>query len=556
MDCAGRLAILLLVVGAGAGVSCGGAGGAVGEPPAPTITQVVPSSAWVDAGTPLAIHGAGFDAGVQGVWIGGVPVDDVQAIDDGICLCTSPTAMLYGPAEVVVETAGGSSATSDMLTYFRWPPRFPASDVRLNSGSPGLASCGEPRLCCDGPNVYVVWQESVLNSHHLYVNRSTDGGLTWLSHDVRIDSDAAILVSPQPRICCQGTNVYVAWIDDRGLARDVYLNRSTDGGATWLTEEVRLVTAPDGAGSSSLPRICCDEARVYVAWIDRRDGAGDVYFNRSLDHGATWLPSDKRLDTDGAGAADSSSVRLCCSGANVYAAWLDFRGGGSAIRFSRSTSSGTSWLLDDVRLDAGGIKHSAPELCCEDDRVYAAWRVVLGGESRVELDRSSDAGSTWLATDVRLDDETGDTDADSPRIACDGEAVHVAWREGPSGDRNVIHNRSLDGGTTWWPEGVRVNTGSPGFGSSIYIELHVSGSNVVLAWGGDAGGHGSFRLDASRDRGAHWLGEDVQPYRTSAAVATPAIGCDGARIHAAWLDFRNGNVLDGRNDVYATSARP
>ena len=96
----------------------------------------------------------------------------------------------------------------------------------------------------------------------------------------------------------------MTWQDDRNQRGifDIYLNRSLDRGATWLTSDIRLDTDLSGAPGSLSPQIEASGDSVYVTWVEGREDiftgtAGDIYFNRSLDGGTTWLPSEIRLDT-------------------------------------------------------------------------------------------------------------------------------------------------------------------------------------------------------------------------------------------------------------------
>src|SRR5262245_25457927 len=59
---------------------------------------------------------------------------------------------------------------------------------------------------------------------------------------------------------------------------------------------------PLGWELSIFPEIARAGANLYVVWYDRRLGDLDVFFNRSLDGGDTWLATDVRLDTTPAGA--------------------------------------------------------------------------------------------------------------------------------------------------------------------------------------------------------------------------------------------------------------
>jgi len=114
---------------------------------------------------------------------------------------------------------------------------------------------------------------------------------------------------------------------------DVFFNRSLDGGLTWLQSDVRLNTNAPGAGWSWSPEIAAVGPSVAVAWLDHRNAGlaqgSDVYSNRSLDSGTTWLSSDVRLNTSSPGVAPIEEPQIAASGSSVYVAWEDHRNGTS-----------------------------------------------------------------------------------------------------------------------------------------------------------------------------------------------------------------------------------
>jgi hypothetical protein len=149
-------------------------------------------------------------------------------------------------------------------------------------------------------------------------------------------------------------SVYVMWQEQRSGECEIYFNRSLDAGASWLPENLRL-DLPRGTGAGSA-RMAASGSSVYVTWPDRDLGAtsNDIYFNRSLDGGSTWLPSPVRLDVGtSSGTSSSSMPAIAADGSSVYVAWVDDRdGGGGDIYFNRSLDAGTSWLPQDVRLSS------------------------------------------------------------------------------------------------------------------------------------------------------------------------------------------------------------
>jgi hypothetical protein len=82
-------------------------------------------------------------------------------------------------------------------------------------------------------------------------------------------------------------------------------NRSFDGGATWLSNEIEVSNSPGGWNyynipgifrSPGLPFVACDNSKgahrgtVYINWQDQRSSAGntDIWLSRSTDSGSTW----------------------------------------------------------------------------------------------------------------------------------------------------------------------------------------------------------------------------------------------------------------------------
>ncbi|MHC5031122.1 MAG: sialidase family protein [Planctomycetota bacterium] len=258
-------------------------------------------------------------------------------------------------------------------------------EVVLNT-NPGASYSDRPRLAVSGSRVYVAWKDNRDGAFDIHLNASSDGGLTWLAPDVRVETGVAGATdSNDPEIFAEGENVYVVWSDARDGDADIRLNRSSDGGLSWLIADVRIDTDA-GAGVSIRPQVRCTGGTVFVAWVDTRDGNADIRFNRSPDAGRTWQAADQRLDTDAPGEGHSEYVRLEAEGPNVYVAWQDDRDGGGDIRFNFSTDGGATFLADDLRCDthAAGLADSTlPRLAGDGTRVYVLWADRRDGQDDV-----------------------------------------------------------------------------------------------------------------------------------------------------------------------------
>lgn len=106
--------------------------------------------------------------------------------------------------------------------------------------------------------------------------------------------------------------VYVVWSNRNKL----WFDRSTDGGQTWLAEDILVGNQPTGWDylvpginrSNGLPIVVCDlsggpnQGTIYVNWSDQRNGPSDtsIRFAKSTDGGLSWSPA-KRVNDDNNG---------------------------------------------------------------------------------------------------------------------------------------------------------------------------------------------------------------------------------------------------------------
>ncbi len=136
-----------------------------------------------------------------------------------------------------------------------------------------------------------------------------DHGAPGAGASLRADSDRAGAASSfHPRLAVPAPDVLlVLWWDDRSGLSDLFVRRSTDGGAAWDGPELRLDPGPPGASASHAARFVeAGPNAVEVAWeeIDRAEDAR-VYRRRSADHGATWEAAQESA----AGLPDPAEVR-------------------------------------------------------------------------------------------------------------------------------------------------------------------------------------------------------------------------------------------------------
>ncbi|MEM7200145.1 MAG: sialidase family protein [Planctomycetota bacterium] len=352
------------------------------------------------------------------------------------------------------------------------------SPVRIGT-SAGSTTYG-PAAAAAGRFAYASWVEDTgPNPFDAFAVASQDGGATWPAAPTLISAGVASGVN-EVRLAASGSAVYALFRPV--VPGDTYFNHSLDGGRTWLAAATWLGpdTGPDG-------QIAADGDRVYAVWTSRQR---HIFLRRSLDRGTTWQLL-QQLST-GASPPRRGLPQVAVDGDSVYVSW--FAGptaGGSDVFLARSQDRGTSWL-PEVRLNtnpaASSVAHP-PVLAAHSGRVFAAWEDDRDGAFDLYFNRSLDRGATWGAADIRLDlgDAPGASDSLFSEMAASAAAVVVVWQDWRNGLTDVYCNRSLDGGATWLPAAVRLDTGdAPGASSSGFgyqdLDMATDGEEFYVVW--------------------------------------------------------------------------
>ncbi len=201
------------------------------------------------------------------------------------------------------------------------------SDVRISRGTPGASSTTRPQVATRDGVVYAVYEDvrdGVTSS--MYLNRSLDDGVTWLSSDVLLSSGTAHAFDAALALAADG-RFHVVFQDYAEGLPLIRCLTSTDQGATFASAIVDV-----RRGFSSTPKIVLSQlGNPVVAYLDDRDGYRDVYLNFSLDRGLSFHAFDLRMNLGvAAGTADAQGIRLVslASGQGAGVAWFDPRTNG------------------------------------------------------------------------------------------------------------------------------------------------------------------------------------------------------------------------------------
>jgi hypothetical protein len=380
------------------------------------------------------------------------------------------------------------------------------------------------------------------NTKQDWIYTSTDGGVTWINQIFPFLPPASPFSSdPVVNFSDDGIVYFTALPYGGGVNDGIQVARSTDGGITFSTG-VRL---PGTNSNSDKEWTWIDNFpsspfyhRIYTAWMDF--GSGNVWrLNYSSDRGATWsaptttflanqfpmpvvLPNGDvivtyrgssgggvyRRSTDG-GVTFGSQLAIASitspncppdnSGCNIWrlspipansvnrnngtmvVMWADGTGGGSTIRYSRSTNNGSTWSASAVLSSSGipGTYQVEPWVEADDQGIFhSVWYDDREAPNtsifQIYYSQSTDNGATWssavristASSDLRIGIPTSYSRAAGDYINVTAWAgnVYAAWTDTRSGTGEDIYVvRGTFGGPTATPTATRTNTPTPTF---------------------------------------------------------------------------------------------
>lgn len=205
---------------------------------------------------------------------------------------------------------------------------------------PGTYNPGRPSMAVNGSNVYLTYAYSIDGNPpcytwpacpQSYLQRSTDGGTTWLSPQRLSNTPCGTLIRQDVTALDDGSTVVTSWQDDGCVngQEEVYTDRSTDAGATFAGA-VRMTFSPQASEHAAI-----DSLGQYVSlvWFDRRDGNEEIYYIQSNDLGVTWAPEQRLTNS----STSDSVPRLALTPNRVHLIW---NLGGSTFEYISSALNG------------------------------------------------------------------------------------------------------------------------------------------------------------------------------------------------------------------------
>lgn len=287
----------------------------------------------------------------------------------------------------------------------------------------------EPTIAIDLNNTDRLVGGSNLNFYFY----SNDGGYSW-QYGVLTSASLGVWGDPVTMVDNDGNYYFFHlsnppsgnWIDR------IVCQKSTDGGVTW-NEGTYMGLNGTKAQDKHWVIIDRNNGNIYVTWT-QFDSYGssspnhrsNIMFSKSLDSGMTWAPALRINEVDG-DCIDSDntvegSVPAVGPNGEIYAAWS----GPAGLVFDKSLDHGETWLANDIFVSdlPGGWDIAIPGIyrangfpvtVCDlsggpnHGTIYINWSDQRNGEDDTDvwLIKSSDGGETWSERKRVNDDQPG-----------------------------------------------------------------------------------------------------------------------------------------------------
>jgi len=410
------------------------------------------------------------------------------------------------------------------------PPWNP--NVQVNDAVTGFSDQSSPALAASKTtsDVVAIWVDDRNGDQDVYVARSTDGGATWgTATGVAQEGSGAWQSDPDIAVNAAGA-LHAVWTDYRGETSEVYYARSTDGGATWSTE-VRINDVTSNTQSSPAVAVMTDT--VCVAWADSRAGYTDIdiYMDCSTDGGVTW-GADSRANNDASGSNQLSPDIAVDTGGTAHLVWTDRRNGNADVYYGHFSAAG-GWVNVQLNADVGTATQSDPAIALDGQDIHVVWQDYRDGSNAIIFSaHSTDGGLTWPNFNQRV---SGADNADTPALTMDGQGTAWAtWRVYTDGQYFVYADSY---GPNGWDTVNDVVTQSVTYKQAPAIAANQTWVQVV--WEQSPVGADTDLLVSIWDdtdwRPAVKIDDMGDARQQFPAIARGSTG----QLYAAWLDYRD-----------------
>jgi len=216
------------------------------------------------------------------------------------------------------------------------------------SRSPGQAF--EPEIAIDSLGVInVAWEDTAPGESVIMFSRSTDGGQTF-SDPAQVSQAGGDATEAHVRVD-SSNNIHIVWVGNTEVDPQAFYSRSTDGGASF-SDPINLSNRP--GRDIHKPFLATHNGTVYVAYHEEAGSNKQVYLVRSTDGGASFSdPAQVSQASNSTGRAHSTAM-IADKRGQLHLIWIDTSvvGNDEGVLFYRNTRNGSNFSPQQLLLAA------------------------------------------------------------------------------------------------------------------------------------------------------------------------------------------------------------
>ncbi len=354
-----------------------------------------------------------------------------------------------------------------------------------------------PRIVVDrAGNPLVIWGRS--SDESVFISRWTGSAF---SMPMKVNPSGFNIATQSwmgPDIAAQGDTVFVA-IKRNPEAADtshIFLMRSLDGGMTF-GNPVRVDYIADSL--SRFPALAVDrQGNPLVAFmkLDLNFGNARWAVTKSNDGGTTFAPDYKASGWSGGTVCDCCPGSIVADGNNVCVSYRDNLNNVRDTWTGISTDGGSSFT-QGMPIDQGNwmlmnCPSTGPDGVILGDTLHAVFMSQESGSALVYMSKSSISAAQGATGTPIIGMQSGVTSQNFPRIASDGPAVAVVWRQNFNMNAQIpilFTNNIQDG----FPANYDSVVAGSGMSAVVNVDVVVANGEVHVVWQDDASGSVKYR---------------------------------------------------------------
>ncbi len=372
-----------------------------------------------------------------------------------------------------------------------------------------------PSLAADNETVYVVWADErngnytrIMNnqphkSGDIYLSKGSFQNGWVFDKNIRINEIKGTTGHGSPSITVDNNNLYVIWEDDRFGFEEPYFS-TTEKNNISFKKDLPVI---DETGSHVLPSIAILKGTVYVAMMNKKNL--DIYFAEGYPvNGVYRFEKPVRVNDDSSGNWHYGPSLAVDDEKNVCIAWLDARNGNYDIYLSHGIKENGIWQFSQnarVNDDLTNASQYTPSMAFENGSVYIAWYDDRNKDLDIFFSTGRLENNSWkFDKNIRINDDTGNTDQMHPSIAVRNGEIFAVWEDERDGASNIYFSKSIRRNDSLeFDNNIKVNYIS---GKHYDPQIEVSKDNIYTVWQAEKTGTdgGDIYFSHGKYNGKNW----------------------------------------------------